>query len=353
LQTAQGLWVNRFSTPPDVPRELPNGGFPFRYPVMVGGSTGQAATPRSRWEQYRARTPGPGSVSAGTTPDIAPLGDRTALSIAAILWAAPTLAHLAWQGWAGGQGAGLAVILSTAIWVGIREWPRDRRPGAGDWRVAASAIGAAALLNLAAWFAGFFFAEVLAVYVAGVALLYALGGRALCRRLWFPLVYGLAALPLPSSIMGPATHQLKLLVADASVRLLAAGGVEVARTGASIYVDQYELVIEAACSGVNSIVSLVAVGLLYGYLRHRDAPGRIVALAVAALVIAILANVVRVVVLGVLVGRYGVYLLDTPVHGATGLLMFVVAAVLLLVADAAVTAGLRLWGWLFPSGDRR
>jgi len=172
----------------------------------------------------------------------------------------------------------------------------------------------------------------------------------LCRRLWFPLVYGLAALPLPSSIMGPATRELKLFVANASVHVLETLGFEVARSGTSIYVEQYELVIEAACSGVNSIVSLVAIGLLYGYLAHRRSIGRIAVLGVAALAFAVVANVVRVVVLGAAVGRFGIYLLDTPLHGATGLLMFAIATVLLMTFDRAIDGGVRLARWLASPG---
>jgi exosortase len=256
------------------------------------------------------------------------------LVVAAILWAVPSIWELARQAWYSEQGAQLAIVAPTTIWLFTREWPRDRALAPGNWRIASIAIGLIILLNLAAAFVGVLFLEILTIELGAVAILYALGGMALCRRLWLPLIYGLAILPLPSTIMGPATAQLKLIVAQASVDLLGVVGLDVARSGTSIYVDQYELVIEAACSGVNSIVGLMAVGLLYAYLQHRGSVARVAALAIAAVVVAIVANIIRVVVLGLLVDRYGVYLLDTPLHGGTGLAMFAIAVILLIAIDA-------------------
>ncbi len=45
-------------------------------------------------------------------------------------------------------------------------------------------------------------------------------------------------------------------------------GVPVARQGVTIFVDQYQLLVEDACSGMNSIVGLIAVSLLYIYLMR-------------------------------------------------------------------------------------
>src|SRR3546814_3578785 len=40
-------------------------------------------------------------------------------------------------------------------------------------------------------------------------------------------------------------------------------------SGVDIYIDQYELRMADACAGLNSLFSLVAIGMFYIYLRHR------------------------------------------------------------------------------------
>lgn len=251
-----------------------------------------------------------------------------------LAWAAPSLLRMAAQPGVAGQDGQYIVIIPATAWLIWREFPRDRAFVAGNPTVVLAGLVAIVAVHLLAWLVGVLFVELLMVYAAAVLMLYRHGGVALCRRLWFPLLFLLAAVPLPGSVIASATRSLKLLVAEASVAVLGDAGYEVARTGSIIFVDQYELVVEAACSGVNSIVSLIAVGLMYAYLRGRTTPARIAVLVLASLPVAVAANIVRVVMLGAMTSHWGVYILETPLHTATGLVMFVIAVFLLLLVDA-------------------
>lgn len=273
-----------------------------------------------------------------------PLLGLPLLVVCALGWAAPTLWALAREGWTTDLGPSLLVMLPVAAWLIVSQWPRQLpRDAGGRPLVVAALVASAILLNLMSWIVGVLIGEVIAIYLAGIALIYARGGAALCRRLWFPIVFALAALPLPNSVIGPATLGLKLLVAEASVQVMALLGFDVARGGTIIYIDQYELVVEAACSGLNSIVSLTAIGLLYAWLHHRGSAAAVALLGLAAIPIALLANLVRIVLLGAIVSRWGIGMLDTPLHGATGVLMFGVATALLMATDWLATRAARRW----------
>lgn len=260
------------------------------------------------------------------------------LPLCALIWAAPSLARLALQPGAFGPGGPLLILVPAALWLGWRAWPADAgaTPGRGD--VGGAVLLGAILLHAAALLFAILIAELLAIVAVVVALLYAHGGLRLCRRLAVPLLLALAALPLPASVIGPATFELKMLVARASVALLDWGGWEAARSGSALYIGPYELTVEAACAGVNSALSLVAIGLFYAHLR--GARGTRMALLVAAAVpVAVTANVLRVVLLGALVAQRGVWLLETPLHPLTGLAMFAVAVLLLMALDRLVPSG--------------
>ena len=65
------------------------------------------------------------------------------------------------------------------------------------------------------------------------------------------------------------TQPLKLLVSDITTWLLSAAGYPITQVGVTIYIAQYQLLVEDACAGLNSLISLTAVGLFYIYLMHN------------------------------------------------------------------------------------
>jgi exosortase len=109
-----------------------------------------------------------------------------------------------------------------------------------------------------------------------------IGMRALLH-LWFPVGYLAFLVPPPGWVIDQFTAPLKQFVSWASMTTLSAAGIPVAREGVTIYVAAYRLLVEDACSGLNSLVGLVAVSLLYIYLL-RGSNLRYAALLVAATV---------------------------------------------------------------------
>lgn len=177
---------------------------------------------------------------------------------------------------------------------------------------------------------------------AGIVLM--LWGKRGVQTLWFPLLFLVFLIPLPVVVIELMTWQMKEWIALTSVGLLDALGYPVARSGMIILVGQYQMLVANACSGLHSMLSLSALGMLYVYLAARRDRLRAMLLLGSVLPIALAANVFRTLVLllvtfhaGDAAGRYW--------HELMGTIIFVVALAMLLLLDRALALTL-------PDGKR-
>jgi exosortase len=138
---------------------------------------------------------------------------------------------------------------------------------------------------------------------AGIVLV--LLGRVALRRLWFSLIFLTLIVPAPGSLLNEILVPLKKLVSAIVAHLLYSGGMPVARDGVVLYIGHYQLLIADACAGLNSMVALSAIGVLYVYLAgyQRWLPNSL--LLAAVLPIAFIANVLRVIGLVLVTYYYG------------------------------------------------
>ncbi len=138
---------------------------------------------------------------------------------------------------------------------------------------------------------------------AGIVLV--LLGRSALRKLWFSLIFLAFIVPAPGSLLNEILVPLKKIVSTIVAQLLYSAGLPIARDGVVLYVGHYQLLIADACAGLNSMVALSAIGVLYVYLAgyRRWLPNAI--LLGAVLPIAFVANVLRVMGLVLVTYRYG------------------------------------------------
>ena len=104
------------------------------------------------------------------------------------------------------------------------------------------------------------------------ALLITLGTKA-ARALWFALFFLLFMIPLPGFVVDAATGPLKQYISVIAEQVLYAAGYPIARSGVMLTVGQYQLLVADACSGLHSMFSLAAMGLLYLYLMQHTSTG--------------------------------------------------------------------------------
>lgn len=169
--------------------------------------------------------------------------------------------------------------------------------------------------------------------LAGLSLL--LGGRALLREQgWFVYFFLLFAIPWPSWASEPFTQPLKLAVSWATEQLLHRLAYPVARSGITLDIGGYRLLVADACAGMNSLFMLEAFGLLYLHLLRHSSALRNALLALLIMPISFGANVLRVLTLALLTFHFGDAVGQGLMHQFSGLLLFGAALALLAPLDA-------------------
>ncbi len=274
------------------------------------------------------------------------------LVVGAVAMFFPTIASLGAGPWSTEAGVHGPLVLATGLWLIFRRGDEIRaaaRPGPLAPAVAAMAVAMVGYAFGRAF--DFISLEVAAMLLAFGAVAYSFVGGAVLRLMWFPIVYLMFMIPIPGSILDQATQPLKALVSEGVTDVLGALGYPVARVGVTIYVAQYQLLVEDACAGLNSLISLTAIGLFYVYVM-RNSNWRYSVLLLALVVpIAILANCVRVAALVLLTYYCGDAVAQGFLHKFAGMVTFTSALLLIFLIDAGLTP-VRSWLERTPGGRR-
>jgi exosortase/archaeosortase family protein len=101
-----------------------------------------------------------------------------------------------------------------------------------------------------------------------------------------------------------------------------------------ITIGQYQLLVNEACAGLQTMFTLEAMGLLYASLMNHSSALRNTLLSLLVVPIAFCANVVRVMVLALVTYHLGDAAGQGFLHGFAGMVLFVVALALVMGADA-------------------
>jgi exosortase B len=171
--------------------------------------------------------------------------------------------------------------------------------------------------------------------VAGCVLL--LAGWKVLSIVAFPIGFLIFSAPAPGWMVDAATVPLKVLISDSVTQVLYSAGYPIAQNGVVILIGPYQLLVQDACSGMNSIFALSAIGVFYVYAFRWQEKIRGVILMSLIIPITILANFLRVVAL-VLIAYYGgVDKIEGPLHDLTGIALFIVAITLMFLCDGLIT----------------
>jgi exosortase len=197
------------------------------------------------------------------------------------------------------------------------------QPARTDARGLVLVTAAAALLVLGQR-ADVFLLQGYSMVAMAVGLVWTFAGPAWLRALAFPLGFLICMLPFPPVFVNNLSYALK----DATVRLSAAAasalGVNMQREGMTVYLAAGELRIENPCSGLRSLVSLLATGAIFAYLQEGAAWRKAVVFA-AAIPLAMLGNAVRITGL-ILVADYAGLPAATGVyHDVSGFAVYAAA----------------------------
>ncbi|HEY9105580.1 MAG TPA: archaeosortase/exosortase family protein, partial [Roseateles sp.] len=149
--------------------------------------------------------------------------------------------------------------------------------------------------------------------------------------------------PLPGTFVDSVTGPLKYAISAIVQHVLFAVGYPIANTGVILTVGQYQLMVADACSGLNSMFSLLALGTLFMYVMRRKSVLHNAIMLASILPIAFVANIVRVILLVLLTYHFGDEAGQGFLHGAAGIALMLVSLAIFLVLDALTAFLRRRW----------
>lgn len=247
----------------------------------------------------------------------------------------PTFYSLANGIWAREEQAHGPIILFLSLWLIYRKWPEMIKKSEGQ---ATSALGwiiffITLLLYIIGRSQQVLIFEIGSFVTALVAILLIKRGGSALKVLWFPIFFLLFMIPLPGTLVSLLTMPMKMAVSYVAENILYWANYPIARNGVILQIGQYQLLVADACAGLQTLLTLEALGLFYLNLVHHTSVFRNVTLAILIIPISFTANVIRVIVLTLITFHYGDAAGQGFLHGFAGMVLFISALILILGVD--------------------
>ena len=180
-------------------------------------------------------------------------------------------------------------------------------------------------------------------FLSRTSLLFLLAGLIIYFRGWkwfrvllFPWAVLFLMIPIPAIIFNQIALPLQFQASALASNLLGLIGIPVLREGNVIHLPSLTLDVVEACSGLRSLVSLLTLAAIYGYLFESKAMRRLF-IVVSAVPIAVLANAFRIMGSGVLGEYWSPDKAEGFFHFFSGLLIFGVSFSMLLIVHAILS----------------
>jgi exosortase len=150
------------------------------------------------------------------------------------------------------------------------------------------------------------------------------------KILLFPIAFLLLMIPIPAIIFNQIAFPLQLLASRFGEMALLACQIPVLREGNVIQLANTSLEVAEACSGIRSLVSLLTLGIVYGYFTDSRIWVRTL-LMIGTVPIAIAANGIRVAGTGIAAHYYGAEAAQGFFHSFSGWIIFIAAFIMMFI----------------------
>jgi len=188
------------------------------------------------------------------------------------------------------------------------------------------------LLHIVSALTRIYFISAYSLFIVITGIIVYFFGKKFTLTILFPLCFLLFMVPAPVAIIESTTLKMKLMTAQASVFVIQLFGTPVVREGSTVYLSNTSVVVDDPCSGLKSLISLSALGILFAYIVKASYPRKVV-LFLLSIPIALLANMIRTTATILIANVYGNKIVtDGLLHTAFGLMVFVIAFAFLFLA---------------------
>lgn len=170
------------------------------------------------------------------------------------------------------------------------------------------------------------------IFFLAIGLSLFLFGIERSKAIWFPLLFLLFMFPLPTAVINVISFPLKIIAAKAGVWIVSMLGIPVHGEGFNIYIPAGHLLVGNPCSGLRSLIAFLALGAVFAHMATLSIMRKWL-LFLLTIPIALLSNIVRVPIIILVSYYWGLEAAapDTLVHTGSGMLVFIIGFILLLV----------------------
>jgi len=228
------------------------------------------------------------------------------------------------------QGYFIPIVSGFMIWSLRRELAAiEIKPS--NWGIALVALGLLQLLIAKIGSEYFLQRTSMIIVLFGISF-FLFGGR-FTKTIWLPLVYLIYMVPLPAIIWNRIAFPMQLFASALTEDVVRLIGIPILREGNVLHLAQTSLEVVDSCSGLRSLVSMLALATAFAFLINKDTWKRWV-LFLAAFPIAVIVNIIRLSATAILASRYGGDVARGLLHDFSGWLVFVAGIALLILTQS-------------------
>ncbi len=179
------------------------------------------------------------------------------------------------------------------------------------------------LVYLVSYAGGVLVIQRLMMVLSLIGLVLYLYGSEAFRIMRFPLLFLFFMVPVPESIVNTVSFPLQTYATIISSKIIQLMGIPVYREGHMLYFMETQLEVAEACSGIRSISAMLMLSVIFVHLIKDNRVMKFV-IVLSSVIVAFLANIVRVSGTGVLAHYFGAGVALGFLHEFSGMLVFAV-----------------------------
>jgi len=192
------------------------------------------------------------------------------------------------------------------------------------------------LLFILGWISSLDFVQGISMLIVLWGSILYLFGKEVGKLITFPVFYLIFMIPLPAIVWNRLSVPLSLIASSISSRLMEFLGMVVYREGNIITLPNITLQVVEACSGLRSLVTLMALSAGLAYISNFSVLKKII-LFLCAIPIAIVGNVIRLTATGILAENFGEQMAQGFIHEFSGWVVFLIGFFLLLLVQGILS----------------
>ena len=234
----------------------------------------------------------------------------------------------------GNYSHGFLIVPIALYFVWERREKLKTAPVNPSWLGLVSIVGGLVILLAGLWGSELFLSRVALIPVLAGFVLFVFGWAHL-KILAFPIAFLFLMIPIPAIIFNQIAFPLQLQASRFGEWAIATAGIPVLREGNVLVLAHTTLEVAEACSGIRSLVSLITLGIVYGYFMDTRTWVRMLIVA-AAIPVAIIANGARVAGTGMAAHWIGPEAAEGFFHEFSGWIVFLFAFLMILILQRVI-----------------